>query len=516
MLLESDLRAGSLSFVPKVMMETNISPELGQQEQTRGIVALGVALLSVACIMVFAYRWGGVVASAAMVFNLLIIAATFQGLMATISLATLAGFVLTLGMAVDANVLVFERIRKELQSGKKLLHAVPTGYKKSFSSIFDANITTLLSALILFHFDSGPIKGFATALIIGLLSSMFTALFVTQWFFTKWCKKHPSSSLPMAPLFKDTSFGFMRKSRYAIACSCILMALGASSFLSAGRSILGTDFTGGSSCLIPLQTQPLHNHSAANNDSAIRELIASALRSFSVDQVRILGEGQFARVLFHPDSDSEGHPDSGEIAQALNENGLSLSAEGYDTMKESWTSVSSRFSGTICRQSAWGGILALGMIFLYLMFRFDISLALSAVLCLVHDVVVTLAVVGMGFTLGLPLQIDLHTVAALLTILGYSLNDTIVIFDQLRSLPTSRTKQAEKLTPLIDLILNQTLNRTLMTSVTTAAVLVVLVLLGGNVLFNFSFVMLVGVITGTMSSLFIAGRLLIALRSKIM
>ena len=218
--LEADLKAGSLSFTPHILSEKNVSPELGSKERTRGVVATILSLLFVIGVMIGYYRFGGVVASVAVVFNLFLMWATLQNLQATMTLAGIAGIILTLGMAVDANVLVFERIREEFAVTGRIASAIHTGYRKAFSAILDSNVTTVIAAMVLLHFDSGPIKAFAVMLIIGIISSMFTALFMTRFFFARWVQNPEHKNLNMLNWFKAKNFNFLKHTKKTVICLC--------------------------------------------------------------------------------------------------------------------------------------------------------------------------------------------------------------------------------------------------------------------------------------------------------
>ena len=224
--LAADLRAGSLTYTPEIISETTISPELGAKERSQGLFATLIAFIAVLAIMIGYYRFAGVIASIAVVFNLLIIWATLQNLGASLTLAGIAGIILTIGMAVDANVLIFERIREEHDAHGNILNAITNGYKKAFSAIFDSNITTIIAALILLNFDAGPVKGFALTLIIGITSSMFTALYMTRAFFSFWLKSGKKQTLKIMNLIPNTGLSFMKYGRIAIFVATAFIIVG--------------------------------------------------------------------------------------------------------------------------------------------------------------------------------------------------------------------------------------------------------------------------------------------------
>jgi SecD/SecF fusion protein len=281
--LVADLKAGSLSFTPRILSEQNVSPELGKEERFKGISASLVALILVVAVMVGYYRFAGVVASCAVLLNLLILWGVLQNLGAALTLPGIAGIVLTMGMAVDANVLVFERIREEFKVSGRIGSAIQAGYRKAFSAIFDSNITTIIAALILIQFDSGPIKAFAVTLIIGIISSMFTALFVTRYYFAGWVKDPKHKELKMSQFISNTNFDFLAHAKKVIISFLVVIAIGTYFLIAQHRTIFGMDFTGGYSLTVELQEKPntnyrleatraLISHGAASNDFEIREL----------------------------------------------------------------------------------------------------------------------------------------------------------------------------------------------------------------------------------------------------
>jgi len=521
--LAADLKAGSLTFTPRILSEQNVSPELGQEERTRGIVASLVALTLVVVAMVGYYHFAGIVASAAVLFNILIMWGVLQNLDAALTLPGIAGIVLTIGMAVDANVLVFERVREEFKATGRIASAIQAGYRKAFSAIVDSNITTIIAALILIQFDSGPIKGFAVTLIIGILSSMFTALFMTRYFFAGWVQNPEHKALSMSQFFKQTNFDFLAQTKKAVIISLIVMLAGGALFFSQIKTMFGMDFTGGYSLVVDLAEKPdtnyriaagnaLLDHGATNNDFQIRELSRP-------NQLRIqLGTGMEEKghpFYQLPEELSEGkyalnyerNPRINWVVNSLNDAGLQIQKSQLDTLDRDWTVMSGQFSDAMRTNAILGLAIALLAILIYITFRFEFKYAVGAVVGLVHDVIITLGVLAFFHWLGLAVQIDLQVVGAIMTIIGYSLNDTIIVFDRIRE--DLRIMRKMKFTDVVNHALNVTLSRTIMTSGTTLLVLLALVLLGGKSIFAFSLVMTIGVIVGTLSSLFIAAPVMI-------
>lgn len=520
--LEADLKAGSLSFTPHILSEKNVSPELGAKEKKSGVVATILSMLLVIGAMIAYYRFGGLVASIAVIVNLLIMWAALQNLDAAMTLAGIAGIILTLGMAVDANVLVFERIREEFSVSKRITSAIHAGYRKAFSAIIDSNITTIIAAVILLHFDSGPIKAFAITMIVGILSSMFTSLFMTRFFFAGWVQNPKHKSLNMVQFFNVKTYNFLKPTKIALTFSSAVIVIGAFFLAIQRHTIFGMDFKGGYAINVELSAQPGINY---------RQKVESALlqqgASYQDFQVRELNPSNQLRIFLsyrlqqpnHPfaqiaqDNDLrepvyrfETNPKIVWVVEALKKEGLSLEPFALQNLDRNWTEVSGQMSDAMRNHAIIGLAIALFCILAYITVRFEFKYAISATICLAHDVIFTVAILAILHAIGVPLQIDLNTIAALMTIVGYSLNDTIIIFDRIRE--DVRTMRKSSLTEIINHALNVTLSRTVMTSGTTLLVLIPLILLGGSTLFGFALVMAIGVIFGTLSSLFIAAPLM--------
>lgn len=514
--LAFDLKAGSLSYVPKILSETNVSPQLGAKERTQGIAATLAALFLVIAFMSFYYRFAGVVASFAVVLNLLLIWALLQTMQATLTLSGIAGIVLTLGMAVDANVLVFERIKEELFAKKSLASAIQAGYSKAFSAILDANVTTIIAGLILLNFDSGPIKAFAITLIMGIISSMFSALFVTRVFFSWWVNRSTNAQLSMKRWIQGTSFPFLKQAKWVFFSGTCIIFLGLGSLFVQKSSILGLDFQGGYSLNVAFEAKKdlsyakeietlFHETGLQRKDFEIREL-------GNPHHLRIMISSSAEKALSQNSSSFEAEEMLSWLSNSFKKKSLVLEKGSKDLMHQSFSSMSSQLSQHVRNEALMGLALAFIGIFLYLSFRFEYSYAISAILCLVHDVIVSLALIAFLHFLGLPLQIDLHAIAAVMTIIGYSLNDTIIVFDRIRE--DLKKDSSLSSVALVNSAINATFSRTLMTSITTLISLVTLVTFGGSAIFNFSFAMTVGVVFGTLSSIFIAGPLLLFFHKK--
>ncbi|MFZ0564659.1 MAG: protein translocase subunit SecD [Chlamydiales bacterium] len=521
--LAADLKAGSLSFTPRILSEQNISPDLGKAQRTQAIIAvvLGVSLVFV--LMCSYYRFSGLIACIAVLFNLLIIWAALQNLDAALTLPGIAGIILAIGMSVDANVLVFERIREEFAISKRLPSAVQSGYRKAFSAIMDSNLTTIIAALILLNFDSGPIKGFALTLIIGIVSSMFTALFMTRFFFAGWVQNPKHNTLNMARLFGQTKFNFLSRAKIAFIVAAVAILVGGFFLVKERQNIFGMDFTGGYALTLDLQerantdyrTEALNalvNAGASPSDLQIQELNKP-------NQLRIqLGIGMeqsgepFYQIDQKPAVDNplfsyESYPRIVWILEALEKQGLEINPASLPELDLHWTEMSGQLSDTMRNQAMLGLGLALLAILIYITFRFEFKYAISATIALASDLLVTLGVLAIVHIFYEGVQIDLQVIAALMTIVGYSLNDTIIIFDRIRE--DIRVLRKTSFPEVINHALNTTLSRTVMTSTTTLLVLLALLFFGGASIINFSLIMTLGIIIGTFSSLYIAAPLLL-------
>jgi SecD/SecF fusion protein len=519
--LEADLKAGSLSFKPRILSEKNVSPELSSHERHLGIIAMGLALLLILVTMIGYYRFGGIIASGAVFFNLFIMWATLQNIQATLTLATIAGVILTLGMAVDANVLIFERIREEFAVSGRLASAIHAGYKKAYSAIIDSNLTTIIAALILLHFDSGPIKGFAITLIIGIVSSLFTALFVTRYFFAGWVQNPEHKTLEMLNFIKSSHFDFLKRVKVTIFASTLVILLGGFFLIEERQTLIGMDFRGGYALTFELQPttdahyrqrveQALLDQGLTAQEYQIRELAPSNhIRLFLSKNLDLQGAPFYqlpAEMEKEPAFPYQNNPKIVWIVNALEKANLHLTPQSLQHLEASWSEVSGQLSATMRNQAVVGLILALICIMIYITFRFEFKYAISATLCLAHDLIFTIATMAILHAMGVPIQIDMITITALLTIIGYSLNDTIIVFDRIRE--DLRLMRKSSLDEVINHALNVTLSRTLMTSGTTLLVLIPLIVLGGSTIFGFALVMIIGVIFGTLSSLFIAAPLM--------
>jgi len=482
------LRAGALPAPVNIVEERSVGPSLGQDSITRGVRAAIIGACLVVGFMAIYYLYAGLVANLALFLNIVIILGVLSYFHGTLTLPGIAGIILTIGMAVDANVLIFERIREELKSGKTIRAGVAAGYQKAFLTIIDANLTTLLAALVLFWFGTGPVRGFAVTLSIGILSSMFTALVVTRLIFDLLALRRGFHGFPMLQFVGQPGFDFISKRRFAYLVSFVLIIVGLFSFFSRSggvRKNFGVDFTGGSLQYI-LFEQPV-----------LLKEVRESLNRIGFGGAVIQQDKTDKRMVIIR---------TYEEASDRIINGLKKDFEG-NRFEASVDRVGPSIGKELAKKTLLALLVALGGICAYISWRFELRFALAAIVALFHDVLITVGAFALTGR-----EISLPVVAALLTIVGYSLNDTIVVFDRIREDFKLMKRQSQK--TIINLSINQTLSRTVITSLTTLLVVVVLYLFGGEVINNFAFALLVGIIAGTYSSVFVASPLLLEWHRK--
>lgn len=486
------LRSGALPAPMLIEEERTIGPLLGMDSIKKGVRASVLGCVLVFGFMIVYYLLAGVVASIALIFNLLIILGSLgflslMGFPATLTLPGIAGMVLTLGMAVDANVLINERIREELKLGKSIHQAISTGYSKAFSAILDSNVTTLIAAFFLFQFGTGPIRGFALTLTIGLMASMFTAIFVTRAIFETLLLGRKLNSLKMLKFIGDTKFDFIGKRKIFYFLSSVLIIIGLVSFLSKGKDAYGIDFAGGQIQEYKFEKPPSI------------EKIRSVLKEAAVEEASIQ---QFKEepniIMIRTLTDT-----SNIVSEKFKSN---FSDNKFETLRiEKVGPVAGR---ELQKKAIFALVLSLLGILVYVGFRFKhFNFGAAGVIALFHDCLITI-----GFLALTGRQIDLLIVTALLTIAGYSINDTIVIYDRVRE--NMRLQRKLSLSEIINLSVNQTLSRTILTSGVTLFVVVALFLQGGEVLHNFAFSLIVGFLSGVYSTIYIASPLVLVWSRK--
>ncbi|MDT8390779.1 MAG: protein translocase subunit SecD [Lentisphaeria bacterium] len=487
--LASVIASGNLPVSIDIDSEFGTDPVLGADSIKSGTQAAVWGLIAVLIFMLVYYRFAGFVAILALLANVLLVFGTLALSGATITLPGIAGIVLTIGMAVDANVLIFERIREEIKNGKSIGTAVKAGYSRAFVTILDANLTTLITALILYRVGTGPIRGFAVTLSIGIVASMFTALFMTRAVFDLCVFKGFLKKLTMVSLVSDTKIDFLKYRSAALIISASLIIIGLVGAAIRGGDILSIDFAGGTTATFRV------TGGEKPDASAVSQAMASIGYADCQANYKYAG-GAAARML-----DIVTTQGSSELNFQKMEDTLTAKFTGVTFEHAQTTSIGSVIGEEFRAKAIWAGVLAVVAIVIYVSFRFEFAYGVASVVALVHDVLI-----AAGVYLLFGRQLSLPVVAALLTIMGYSLNDTIVVFDRIREdLGLLKHKSYKE---IINLSINQTLSRTLLTSLTTLIVVVILVLFGGGAVNDFALVMLIGVIVGTYSSIFVASAII--------
>ena len=505
--LANVLRAGKLPASAEIVQAEEIGPSLGQEAIDSGMKSFLIALAFVLLWMVFYYGKSGIFADIALLLNILLIFGVLASLGAVLTLPGIAGIVLTIGISVDANVLIFERIREELAKGKSQKESVKDGFSNALSSILDANITTGLTALILFVFGTGPIKGFATTLIIGILTSLFTAIFITRllvdWYVNRGGKLDFSTTMTKG-LFKNVNIDFLKKRKIAYVISGVLILASLSSLFTTGLD-QGIDFVGGRTYQVRFE-QPV----------SIEEVKGDLNAVFNSAEAKTIGGDNQLKIStkFRVDDNStEADEDvQSKLFGALQKYlpaGMTyqefLDGSGDAKIgKMSSSKVSPTIADDIQKASIWAVLGSLVVVFLYILFRFKKwQFSLGAVAAVFHDVLIVLGIFSLTWRfMPFSMEIDQAFIAAILTVIGYSLNDTVVVFDRIREFLNEHTSW--KFDKTINESLNSTLSRTLNTSVTTLVVLLAMFAFGADSLRGLLFALIVGVLVGTYSSLFIA------------
>lgn len=517
--LANILRAGSLPAPVKIVEEAIIGPTLGKKAQTQGIASMLIGLSLVVLFMALYYAKGGLIANLALLFNLLFILGILAQLNAVLTLPGIAGIVLTIGMSIDANVLIFERIREELQAGASMKVAIDRGYQKAYSSIIDANITTFLTGAILYFLGQGPVRGFATTLMIGIVSSFFTAVFITRvimsWLVSQRRENRLTFSFAYSRnLLSHLNIDFLKLRRWAYAVSLGFMAIGLGLMAHQGGLNLGVDFTGGRSYVVAFD-QPIE-------PSALKTQLAEHFNDQGTE-VKTYGSNNVLKITTSYLMQEESSEADEKVQQALIKGmqeltGLTPADPTTAVQKGTFAiasaaKVGATIAGDIKAAARKAIFSSLVIIFFYILVRFrKWQFGLAAVIALFHDSLVVLAAFAMARAFGHTFEIDQVFIAAMLTIIGYSINDTVVVFDRVRE--RRRIQPSSNFLAMANRSINETMSRTLITSLTTLIAVVILFIFGGEVLRGFSFALLIGIVFGTYSSIFIATPLAIDLSPK--
>lgn len=524
--LANVLKSGKMPAPSRIIQEDVVGPSLGHEAITKGLISFAIAFLVVMLYMMFFYGFKpGLVVDAALLINVFFLVGILASFKAVLTLPGIAGIVLTMGMAVDANVLIYERIKEELKAGKSHKSAVEDGYKNAMSAIVDSNLTTVLTGIILFYFGTGPIKGFATTLIIGIITSFFTAVFLTRLFYVNKVESNSISDWTFTTklskdLFANTNVNWVkiRKVGYILSCAFVLIAC-----VSLGVRGLnqGIDFSGGRNYVVrfadKVNTDDIINHL----EDGFTDAQVSVITIGTENQVRITTNYKIAEnsetiddeveeILYNelqPELEQYGVTKEMFLKGYLLEDGKAVlaSVDAENTLGvQSSQKVGPAIADDIKADAIWAILFSMIGIFVYIFIRFrNVSYSVGSVASLAHDVVFILGLYSLLYSImPFSLEIDQSFIAAILTIIGYSMNDTVVVFDRVRELVGLYPKRDRK--EVINEAINATLTRTLSTSLSTFIVLLTIFCLGGETIRGFVFAMMIGVIVGTFSTLFIA------------
>ncbi len=506
------LKSGKLSARAHIMNAEFVGPSLGKESIFTGVLSFIAAFILVLIYMIFYYRKAGAVASVALFLNLFLIFGVLASLGAVLTLSGIAGIVLTLGMAVDANVIIYERIREELAAGKGTKLAIADGFKNAYSAIIDGQVTTFLTGLILFIFGTGPIQGFATTLLIGILTSLFCGIFITRLIFERFLDKKKEitfdSNLTRGA-FKNVNVDFIKSGKITAIISGAMILVSILSICVRGFDV-GVDFAGGRSFVVELQGE--------RNVEAIAESLATQFDG-AAPEVKTYGATD-VKITTNYKIDEKGADISQEVEEKLFEGMKQFLGENvtYESFIQNSLKQSDMVGPTIANDIIYGAIVAIIValicMFLYIFIRFSKwQYGLGAVVALVHDSVIVIGIYSLLYGIvPFSLEIGQTFVAAILTIIGYSINDTVVVFDRIREFTKEYPKRQTKL--LFNQGINSTISRTINTSLTTFLTLLIMFIFGADAIKGFVFSMAIGIIVGTYSSLFVASPISYAFMKK--
>ncbi|MCF8278664.1 MAG: protein translocase subunit SecDF [Flavobacteriales bacterium] len=495
--LATVLKAGKLPAPARIVEEAVVGPTLGSESINSGVISFVGAIVLVLVFMVIYYGSAGWAANLALLANVFFVFGVLASMGAVLTLPGIAGIVLTIGISIDSNVLIFERIREELEKGTGVRLAVTQGYNAAYSAIIDANVTSLLTGIILYVFGSGPIQGFATTLIIGIFCSLFASIFITRLIFEGRldAKKDITFSTKMTQgAFKNANVDFAGKRKMAYLFSGIVIAAGVVSMGVRGFNY-GVDFLGGRSYMVEFQDDV--------NTEDLSQALQGAFDGIA-PMVKTFGADNRVKVITAYRIDDDGETVDDEVQAKLVE-GLSQISNNPSEILSS-QKVGPTIATDIKRSALLSIVFSLIAIFLYILLRFKKwQYSLGAVIALAHDVLFVLSLFSLGYGfLPFSMEIDQAFIAAILTVVGYSINDTVVVFDRIREFQNEHQARKFSLSTIVNNALNTTLSRTIITALTTFIVLLVLFLAGGETIKGFSFALLAGVVVGTYSSIFIA------------
>lgn len=507
--LANILKVGKLPAPAKIVQEQVVGPTLGAEAIHGGVKAFTISFIVIFLLMLVYYNTAGWIANIALILNLLFTVGVLAGLGATLTAPGIAGLVLTIGMAVDTNVIIYERIKEELTRGKGYQQAIKDGYRRSLPPVLDAHITTLLTAIILFYFGLGPVKGFATTQILGILLSLFCGILVSHWvsdWFTN-KKRHLEYFTGISKrIFKHASFKFIEYRKVAYGISLVVLMLGVGSIFNGFNE--GVEFSGGRSYIVHFDdAKPV-------NVEGVRKDLEKTFGESPV--IKTIGTNNQLDITTSYLINNTGEEVDSVVKRTLY-NGLKnhIPAISYEKWDADYEMGSKKVLPTISDDLKSGAkkatFISLLFISLYIFIRFrDWRYSLGTIVALLHDVLVTLAAFSfLKNIVPFPLELDQHFIAAVLTVIGFSMNDTVIVFDRIREY--SRTLVGVPKETIINRAINDTLSRTIMTSLTVFLTILILFIFGGEVTRGFAFAMLIGVITGTYSSIFVAAPILVDL-----
>ncbi len=515
--LANILKSGSLPAPTQIVEESIIGPTLGKEAQNQGIISMIAGLALVVLFMVAYYAKGGLVAVAALVFNIFFILGILAQLGTALTLPGIAGIVLTMGMSIDANVLIFERIKEELRNGVGLMASIEAGYNKAFSAILDGNVTTFMTGAILYALGQGPVKGFAIVLMIGIACSFFSSVFITRVLVSWMTKKGDKSTINFtAPFAKNAlsalNIDFMSKRKLAYIASSSIIVIGLGIAVVNGLKF-GVDFTGGRSYVVAFNQPMVPSDLKVGLDGEFDGSV----------EVKTYGANNILKVttsyLINEDDDASNKEVESKVKEGIAavtgftfvENTAKLGEKQFSITGSS--KVGATVADDIKASSFQAMIAALIAIFLYILIRFrKWQFSLGAIIALVHDTLFVIAAFAIASLFGATFEIDQVFIAAILTVIGYSINDTVIVFDRIRENIDNRGSR--NLVKVFNDSINDTLGRTLITSFTTLIVVIVLLFFGGEVLRGFSFALFVGITVGTFSSIYIATPVVVDLMKK--
>ena len=500
------LTSGKLDAPAKIVADQYVGPTLGKEAVKGGAMAFTISFLVIFALMLLYYNTGGWVANVALILNLLFTIGILASLGFTLTAAGIAGLVLTIGMAVDTNVIIFERIKDELNKGKTYPQAVQDGYHRSLAPVLDGHVTSLLTAIILLYFGLGPVLGFATTQIIGLILSLFCGILVSRLvtdIYTNRNRHFKYTTVLSRNIFKNANYNFVKFRKVAYVISAIVLVLGVASFFNGFEQ--GVEFKGGRSYTVAFPN-------AVKNDD-VRDDLEKVFGDFPV--IKTVGDNKHLNITTSYKIEEDGVAADEEVQTKLYEGlkkVLPANLAYADFVKnhiQDRQQIKPSISDDLKRGAVKATIFAVFIVFLYIFIRFkDWRYSLGTIFTLMHDVLVTLIVFSFFKNIvPFPLEIDQHFIAAILTVIGFSMNDTVIVFDRVREY-TRDMKGASKET-IINKAINHTLSRTIMTSFTVFLTLLILFIFGGEVTRGFAFAMLIGVVTGSYSSIFVGAPVLL-------